>query len=56
MKKREVEKIFRKLDLKVRTIEYNYGWLVLDGKKYYEFIIPTEEISPIILYTKLEGN
>ena len=33
MKKREIEKIFRKLDLKVRTTGHNYGWLVLDGKK-----------------------
>jgi len=33
MKKREIEKIFRKLDLKVRTTGHNYGWLVVDGKK-----------------------
>ena len=33
MKKREIEKIFKKLDLKVRTTEHNYGWLVVEGKK-----------------------
>ena len=33
MKKREIEKIFRKLDLKVRTTGHNYGWLVVDEKK-----------------------
>ena len=34
MKKREIEKIFRKLDLKVRTTGHNYGWLVVNRKKF----------------------
>jgi hypothetical protein len=33
MKTNEVEKIFRKLDLKVRSTGHNYGWLVVGGKK-----------------------
>lgn len=33
MKKREIEKIFNKLDLEVRTTGHNYGWLLVDGKK-----------------------
>jgi hypothetical protein len=32
MKKREIEKIFRKLDLKVRTTGHNYRWLVKEAK------------------------
>lgn len=33
MKKKEIEKIFRKLNLKIRSTKHNYGWLVVDGKK-----------------------
>jgi hypothetical protein len=33
MKKREIEKIFRKLNLEVRSTKHNYGWLLVDGKK-----------------------
>lgn len=33
MKKSEMEKIFRKLSLKIRSTGHNYGWLVLNGKK-----------------------
>ena len=33
MKKKEIEKIFRKLDLKARATSHNYGWLVVNGKK-----------------------
>ena len=33
MKIIEIEKIFRKLDLKVRSTGHNYGWLVVNGKK-----------------------
>ena len=33
MKKREVEKIFKKLDLKVRSTGHNYGWLIIGGNK-----------------------
>ena len=33
MKKREIEKIFKKLDLKVRTTGHNYGWFIVNGKK-----------------------
>jgi len=33
MKKNEMEKIFRKLNLQIRSTVHNYGWLVLKGKK-----------------------
>jgi len=33
MKKREIEKIFKKLELEVRSTGHNYGWLVVNGKK-----------------------
>lgn len=33
MKKNEMEKIFRKLDLKVRSTGHNYGWLIVNGRK-----------------------
>ncbi len=33
MKVNEVEKIFRKLDLKVRSTGHNYGWLIVNGRK-----------------------
>jgi hypothetical protein len=33
MKKNDIEKIFRKLDLKVRSTGHNYGWLIYKGKK-----------------------
>ena len=33
MKKREVGKIFKKLNLRVRSTGHHYGWLVVNGKK-----------------------
>lgn len=33
LKKREINKIFQKLDLEVRATNHIYGWLVVDGKK-----------------------
>ena len=33
MKIKEIEKIFRKLDLKVRSTGHNYGWLIVNGRK-----------------------
>jgi hypothetical protein len=33
MKKSEMEKIFRKLSLQIRSTGHNYGWLVRNGKK-----------------------
>jgi hypothetical protein len=33
MKKSELEKIFRKLDLQVRSTGHRYGWLVVNGRK-----------------------
>ena len=33
MKINEMEKIFRKLDLKVRSTGHNYGWLIVNGRK-----------------------
>ena len=33
MKVNEMEKIFRKLDLKVRSTGHNYGWLIVNGRK-----------------------
>lgn len=34
MKKNEIEKIFKKLDLKVRLTGHNYGWLIVKAKRY----------------------
>lgn len=33
MKKKECKRIFKKLDLKVRSTGHNYGWLIVNGKK-----------------------
>ncbi|MGR3310880.1 MAG: hypothetical protein ACUZ77_08900 [Candidatus Brocadiales bacterium] len=33
MKKNEIEKIFKKLDLKVRSTGHKYGWLIVRNKK-----------------------
>ena len=33
MKKNGMEKIFRKLNLEIRSTGHNYGWLILKGKK-----------------------
>jgi hypothetical protein len=33
LKKRDVHKIFQKLDLEVRSTNHIYGWLVINGKK-----------------------
>jgi len=33
MKKNDIEKIFRKLKLQVRSTGHNYGWLIVKGKK-----------------------
>jgi len=33
MKKNEIEKIFRKLKLHIRSTGHNYGWLIVKGKK-----------------------
>jgi len=33
MKINEMGKIFRKLDLKVRSTGHNYGWLIVNGRK-----------------------
>lgn len=33
MKKNDMEKLFRKLKLDVRSTGHNYGWLVIKGKK-----------------------
>lgn len=33
MKKNEIEKIFKKLDLKVRSTGHKYGWLIVKDKK-----------------------
>lgn len=33
MKKIEIERLFRKLDLNVRSTGHNYGWLIVNGKK-----------------------
>ncbi len=33
MKKNEMEKVFNKLSLEVRSTGHNYGWLVVKGKK-----------------------
>ncbi len=56
MKKREIEKIFNKLDLEVRTTGHNYGWLLVDGKKILRVHYSHRRDSPIISQTRLEGN
>ncbi len=33
LKKRDIQKIFQKLDLEVRTTSHIYGWLVVEGKR-----------------------
>lgn len=33
MKKKECERLFKKLDLQVRSTGHNYGWLIVNGKK-----------------------
>jgi hypothetical protein len=33
MKKNDIEKIFRKLKLQVRSTGHNYGWLIVKGEK-----------------------
>lgn len=33
MKKSEVKKVFKKLDLKVRSTGHKYGWLIVKDKK-----------------------
>ena len=33
LKKRDVQKIFKKLNLEVRSTSHLYGWLVVDGKR-----------------------
>lgn len=33
MKKNDIERVFKKLDLKVRSTGHNYGWLIVNGKK-----------------------
>lgn len=33
VKKDEVERLFKKLGLKLRSTGHNYGWLIVNGKK-----------------------
>lgn len=33
MKKNEIERLFKKLDLKARSTGHHYGWLIVNGKK-----------------------
>jgi hypothetical protein len=33
MKIFEIETIFKKLDLKVRSTSHNYGWLIVNNRK-----------------------
>lgn len=33
MKIHKIKKVFKKLDLKVRSTGHNYGWLIVNGKK-----------------------
>lgn len=56
MKKREIEKIFRKLDLKVRNTGHNYGWLVLDGKKILRVHYSQGRDIPDNIVNKVRGQ
>ena len=33
VKKADVERVFRKLDLEIRSTGHHYGWLIVHGKK-----------------------
>ncbi len=33
VKKADIQKVFRKLGLEVRSTKHTYGWLIVDGKK-----------------------
>ena len=33
VKKTDIQKLFKKLNLEVRSTKHRYGWLVVDGKK-----------------------
>lgn len=33
LKKRDIEKVFKKLELELRSTNHIYGWLVINGKK-----------------------
>ncbi|MEA3485808.1 MAG: hypothetical protein U9R03_03770, partial [Candidatus Aerophobetes bacterium] len=56
MKKREIEKIFRKLDLKVRTTGHNYGWLVVHGKKILRVHYSHGRDIPNKIVNKIRGQ
>jgi len=43
MKKVDIERIFNKLSLQVRSTGHNYGWLTVSDKKISGFIIRTEK-------------
>ncbi len=33
VKKSDIQKVFKKLGLEVRSTKHKYGWLIVDGKK-----------------------
>jgi hypothetical protein len=63
LKKRDVQKIFQKLELEVRSTHYIYGWLVIYGEKvlrvHYSFgkgNIPAKISEKIRGQLKLDQN
>jgi hypothetical protein len=63
LKKRDIQKIFQKLDLEVRSTHHIYGWLVINGEKvlrvHYSFgkgNIPAKISEKIRGQLKLDQN
>lgn len=63
LKKREIQKIFKKLNLEVRSTDHVYGWLVINGEKilrvHYSFgkgNIPAKISEKIRGQLKLDQN
>jgi hypothetical protein len=63
LKKRDIQKIFQKLELEVRSTDHIYGWLVIKGKKilrvHYSFgkgNIPAKISEKIRSQLKLDQN
>lgn len=57
MKIREIEKIFRKLNLKVRSTGHNYGWLIVNNKKILRvhYSHGKGDVPPVIV-NKIRGQ
>ncbi len=61
LKKKDIQRVFNKLELEVRSTNHIYGWLVVDGKKilrvHYSFgkgNIPSKVTDKIRSQLKLD--